>query len=61
MRKYHGIAKKMENIDIIGKLLIVYKSNREIDIFNYDYISVYIGTNLFMATMNVIYYADSIL
>ena len=51
----------MENIDIIGKLLIVYKLNREIDIFNYDYISVYIVTNLFMATMNVIYYADSIL
>lgn len=30
--------------------------DREIDIFHYDYISDYIGTNLFMAMIHVIYY-----
>ena len=30
--------------------------DREIDIFHYDYISEYIGTNLFTAIMHVIYY-----
>ena len=34
-------------------------NDREVDIFNYDYISKYIGKNLFIALLHVVFYSKS--